>query len=59
MNWIERAQRVAHFQRGSTAIEYTLMLGLIVAAALGAISLLGQDVAAVFDLAQSSLPDGC
>ncbi len=41
-----------------TAVEYALMLALVLMVALAAITLLGQRVMATFQQAEAILPDG-
>ena len=41
-----------------TAVEYAVMLALVIAVALVAITLLGQKVSLTFQNAESVLPDG-
>lgn len=53
-------QRILEFWKsedGPTATEYAVMLGLVILAALGAVTLLGTRVAGVFTIAANSLPD--
>lgn len=55
------ARRTMQFFRsedGPTAVEYAVMLALIIMVALAAITLLGQKVSTVFTNAESALPDG-
>lgn len=55
------ASRAAEFVRnddGPTAVEYAFMITLILIAALGAITLLGNKLNTFFTNAEAGLPDG-
>ena len=43
-----RAARVANNDRGATAVEYGLMVALIAVVIIGAVTLLGQNLNAMF-----------
>ena len=54
-NWI--ADRKAQIEeRGATAVEYALMVGLIAVAIIGAVSLLGNRVRTSFNRVTNTLP---
>jgi pilus assembly protein Flp/PilA len=54
-NWI--ADRKAQIEeRGATAVEYALMVGLIAVAIIGAVSLLGNRVRTSFNNVTNTLP---
>jgi pilus assembly protein Flp/PilA len=43
-------------ERGATAVEYALMVGLIAVAIIGAVSLLGRKVKTTFNTITNTLP---
>jgi pilus assembly protein Flp/PilA len=51
-----RAARVANNDRGATAVEYGLMVGLIAVVIVGAVTLLGQQLLNLFNLITAALP---
>jgi pilus assembly protein Flp/PilA len=54
-NWI--ADRKAQIEeRGATAVEYALMVGLIAVAIIGAVSLLGDRVKTTFNRVSNTMP---
>jgi pilus assembly protein Flp/PilA len=54
-NWItDRKNRIE--ERGATAVEYALMVGLIAVAIIGAVSLLGNRVRTSFNRVTNTLP---
>jgi len=55
---MKRIKSFVRNEEGPTAVEYAVMLALILLAALAAIALLGQKVSDVFVLTESSLPSG-
>jgi pilus assembly protein Flp/PilA len=44
-------------ERGATAVEYALMVGLIAVAIIGAVSLLGNRVKSSFNTISNTLPE--
>ncbi len=54
-NWItDRKNQIE--ERGATAVEYALMVGLIAVAIIGAVSLLGSRVRTSFNRVSNTLP---
>ncbi len=54
-NWItDRKNQIE--ERGATAVEYALMVGLIAVAIIGAVSLLGNRVRTSFNNVSNTLP---
>jgi len=56
MQFIRKAMEFARSEDGPTAVEYAVMLALIILVALGAITLLGQKVNTIFTNVESQLP---
>jgi pilus assembly protein Flp/PilA len=44
-------------ERGATAVEYALMVGLIAVAIIGAVSLLGNKIKSSFNTISNTLPE--
>ena len=55
---VARVQAFLVSEDGPTATEYAVMLALIIIVALGAITLLGNKVNAIFTNVKDGLPDG-
>ncbi len=56
-NWV--AGRKAEIEeRGATAVEYALMVGLIAVAIIGTVTLLGEKVKQTFNSISNTLPTG-
>jgi pilus assembly protein Flp/PilA len=54
-NWItDRKAQIE--ERGATAVEYALMVGLIAVAIIGAVSLLGNKIKSSFNTISGTLP---
>jgi pilus assembly protein Flp/PilA len=54
-NWItDRKAQIE--ERGATAVEYALMVGLIAVAIIGAVSLLGNKIKTSFNTISGTLP---
>ena len=47
-HWIDRAARFVRSEDGPTAVEYAVMLALIVVVCIAAIGLLGSNASATF-----------
>jgi len=52
------AGRFANKDRGATAVEYGLMVGLIAVVIIGAVAFLGQDLNGLFQQIVTALPGG-
>jgi pilus assembly protein Flp/PilA len=48
--------RLEREEKGATAVEYGLMVGLIAVVIIGAVTLLGNKLSALFDTIQGALP---
>lgn len=55
-NIMVQVKRLLNNEEGASAIEYALLVGLILAAILGAVMALGTKVAGTFTLVDSKLP---
>jgi pilus assembly protein Flp/PilA len=53
-----RAYLTANNDRGATAVEYGLMVALIAVAIIGAVTLLGGNLATMFATIARALPNG-
>lgn len=53
---IERAKEFLRSEEGPTATEYAVMLALIIAVVIGAVTLLGQKVSETFNAVTDELP---
>jgi len=51
-------ERVKREERGATAVEYGLMVGLIAVVIIGAVAFLGQDLLGLFQQIVTALPGG-
>jgi pilus assembly protein Flp/PilA len=47
-----------HKEDGATAVEYGVMVALIIALCIGAVGFIGQDVLAAFTAVANALPGG-
>lgn len=55
---IARIKTFVHSEDGPTAVEYAVMLALIVGVCMVAISLIGEKVSGTFTTVESNVPDG-
>ncbi len=55
---IARIKTFVHSEDGPTAVEYAVMLALIVGVCMVAISLIGEKVSGTFTTVESKVPDG-
>lgn len=58
MMLLHRAADFLRDEDGPTAVEYSVMLALIVVVCIGAITLIGNKVSSIFTNLESGLPDG-
>ena len=56
-NWVSGRQAEIE-ERGATAVEYALMVGLIAVAIIGTVTLLGNKVKQTFNSIANTLPTG-
>ena len=56
-NWVSGRQAEIE-ERGATAVEYALMVGLIAVAIIGTVTLLGNKVKQTFNSISNTLPTG-
>ncbi|WP_236825636.1 MULTISPECIES: Flp family type IVb pilin [unclassified Blastococcus] len=50
-------ERLRREEKGATAVEYGLMVGLIAVVIIGAVTLLGDELSALFTSITDELPD--
>lgn len=58
MMLLRRAADFLRDEAGPTAVEYAVMLALIVVVCIGAITLIGNKVSSIFTNLDAGLPDG-
>ena len=58
LNITNRVREFIRSEEGPTATEYAVMLALVVAVCLAAITLIGRKVEGTFTNLESNLPDG-
>ena len=56
-NWVS-GRKAEIEERGATAVEYALMVGLIAVAIIGTVTLLGNKVKQTFNSIANTLPTG-
>ena len=55
---MEKLMQFLKDEEGATAVEYGLMVALIAVVIIGAVTLLGDKLTAVFTHVEESMPDG-
>jgi pilus assembly protein Flp/PilA len=58
MNPLRRAADFLRDEGGPTAVEYAVMLALIVVVCIGALTLIGNKISSIFTNLDAGLPDG-
>jgi len=54
--WLEKAVESLKGEKGATAVEYALIIGLIAVAIIGSVTALGGKIKAVFENLVAALP---
>lgn len=54
--FLSKAQRFIRSEDGPTAVEYAVMLALILVACIGIVTTLGKSISGTFNTVNSSLP---
>lgn len=58
MPMTEQALRFLRDESGPTAVEYAVMLALVIVVAVGSVTLIGNKVSSIFTNLDGGLPDG-